>query len=132
MNSINLVGRLTADPEVKQTTSGKSVCTFTLAVNRPRVKDVTDFIHLSAWNQSAEYLASYGHKGSLVAATGVLTTRKYDDKFGNHRTAFEIVCDHVSICESRDKTSTAKTNYGSFTEAFADSLEMCDSDDIPF
>lgn len=97
MNSINLVGRLTADPELKTTNSGKSVCSFTLAVSRPRVKDTTDFINVVAWNQSAEYLANYGHKGSLVAVTGVLTSRKYDDKDGNHRTAFEVVCDSVSL-----------------------------------
>ena len=131
MNSINLVGRLTADPELKQTNSGKSVCAFTLAVSRPRVKDTTDFINLTVWNQSAEYLTNYGHKGSLVAVTGVLTSRKYDDKNGNHRTAFEVVCDNISICDSRDKTST-KTKYNSITEAFADSLEMCETDEIPF
>ena len=58
MNSINLVGRLTADPELKTTQSGISVCTFSLAVNRPRVKDTTDFINCVAWRQSAEYLCN--------------------------------------------------------------------------
>ena len=139
MNSINLVGRLTADPELKQTNSGKSVCSFTLAVNRPRVKDTTDFINCTVWNQSAEYLTSYGRKGNLVAVTGVLTSRKYDDKGGNHRTAFEVVCDTVSLCESKDKgqggtntTPSNKTKYNGFTEAFAASLEMSNDDELPF
>lgn len=139
MNSINLVGRLTADPELKQTQSGKSVCSFTLAVSRPRVKDTTDFINCVVWNQSAEYLTTYGRKGNLVAVTGVLTSRKFDDKDGNHRTAFEVVCDSVSLCESRDKgqggtntTPTAKPQYNSFTEAFAASVEMSNDDELPF
>ena len=139
MNSINLVGRLTAQPELKQTNSGKSVCSFTLAVSRPRVKDTTDFINVVAWNQSAEYLANYGCKGNLVAVTGVLTSRKYDDKDGNHRTAFEVVCDLVSICESKDKgpggtntTPTAKTqNYG-IVEPSAQFVEMSNDDELPF
>ena len=139
MNSINLVGRLTADPELKQTNSGKSVCSFTLAVSRPRVKDTTDFINCNVWNQSAEYLTSYGHKGNLVAVTGVLTSRKYDDKDGNHRTAFEVVCDIVSICESKDKgqggittTPTAKPqNYG-IVEPSVQFEEISNDDELPF
>ena len=140
MNSINLVGRLTTNPELKQTNSGKSVCSFTLAVSRPRVKDTTDFINVVAWNQSAEYLTNYGRKGNLVAVTGVLTSRKYDDKDGNHRTAFEVVCDLVSICESRDKgqvgitttTPNATTqNYG-IVEPSAQFVEMSNDDELPF
>lgn len=139
MNSINLVGRLVQDPELKQTNSGKSVCSFTLAVSRPRVKDTTDFINAVAWNQSAEYLANYGRKGNLVAVTGVLTSRKYDDKEGNHRTAFEVVCDLVSLCESRDKgqggtntTPTYNTANRGTTEASAQFVEMSNDDELPF
>ena len=139
MNSINLVGRLTADPELKQTKGGKSVCSFSLAVSRPRVKNTTDFIDCEVWNQSAEYLTSYGRKGNLVAVTGVLTSRKYDDKDGNHRTAFEVVCDLVSICESKDKgqggTSTTPTakpqNYG-IVEPSAQFVDMSNDDELPF
>ena len=139
MNSINLVGRLCSDPELKQTQSGKSVCSFTLAVSRPRVKDTTDFINCVVWNQSAEYLTNYGRKGNLVAVTGVLTSRKYDDKDGNHRTAFEVVCDSVSLCESKDKgqggistTPTAKTANKGIVEPPAQFAEMDLSDELPF
>jgi single-strand DNA-binding protein len=139
MNSINLVGRLVQDPELKQTNSGKSVCSFTLAVSRPRVKDTTDFINVVAWNQSAEYLANYGRKGNLVAVTGVLTSRKYDDKDGNHRTAFEVVCDLVSICESRDKgqvgintTPTYNTANKGIAEPSAQFVDMSNDDELPF
>ena len=139
MNSINLVGRLTTDPELKQTQSGKSVCSFTLAVSRPRVKDTTDFINCVVWNQSAEYLTNYGRKGNLVAVTGVLTSRKYDDKDGNHRTTFEVVCDLVSICESRDKgqsgtntTPTYNSSNKGITEPSVQFAEMSNDDELPF
>jgi single-strand DNA-binding protein len=139
MNSINLVGRLTADPELKQTQSGKSVCSFTLAVSRPRVKDTTDFINVVAWNQSAEYLTNYGRKGNLVAVTGVLTSRKYDDKDGNHRTAFEVVCDSVSLCESRDKgqggvsvTPTNKSSNKGIVEPPTQFVDLDNDSDLPF
>ena len=139
MNSINLVGRLTADPELKQTNSGKSVCSFTLAVSRPRVKDTTDFINVVVWNQSAEYLTNYGRKGNLVAVTGVLTSRKYDDKDGNHRTAFEVVCDLVSLCESRDKgqdgvsvTPTNKSSNKGIVEPPAQFVDLDNDSDLPF
>lgn len=139
MNSINLVGRLTADPELKQTQSGKSVCSFTLAVSRPRVKDTTDFINCTVWNQSAEYLTSYGRKGNLVAVTGVLTSRKFDDKDGNHRTAFEVVCDIVSVCESRDKgqsgtnvTPTYNSSNRGISEPSAQFVDMSNDDELPF
>lgn len=139
MNSINLVGRLTADPELKQTQSGKSVCSFTLAVSRPRVKDTTDFINVVAWNQSAEYLTNYGRKGNLVAVTGVLTSRKYDDKDGNHRTAFEVVCDLVSLCESRDKgqggvsvTPTNKSSNKGIVEPPTQFVDLDNDSDLPF
>jgi single-strand DNA-binding protein len=139
MNSINLVGRLTTDPELKQTQSGKSVCSFTLAVSRPRVKDTTDFINVVAWNQSAEYLTNYGRKGNLVAVTGVLTSRKYDDKDGNHRTAFEVVCDSVSLCESRDKgqggvsvTQTNKSSNKGIVEPPTQFVDLDNDSDLPF
>ena len=139
MNTINLVGRLVQDPELKTTQSGKSVCSFTLAVNRPRVKDTTDFINCVAWNQSAEYLTNYGRKGSLVAVNGVLTSRKYDDKDGNHRTAFEVVCDLVSLCESKDKgkdgivnTQPTKTPNKGIVEPPAQFVDLDNDSDLPF
>lgn len=109
MNVIALVGRLCESPELKQTTNGKSVVSTNLAVDRPFAKDATDFIPVVIWNQSADYLSRYAHKGSKVAITGKLTTRKYEDKNGNKRTAFEVVADTVEICDSaKDNASEAK------------------------
>lgn len=100
-NNITLTGRLTAAPELKTTPNGVSVCSFTLAVKRPRVKDETDFIPCNAWRQSAEYLTKYGAKGSMVAVTGSLTSRKWQDKNGNNRVNYEVICDTVELLESR-------------------------------
>ena len=105
MNILSLIGRLVELPELKQTTNGKSVISTTLAVDRPFAKDTTDFIPMVIWNQSAEYLSKYAHKGSKVAVTGKLTTRKYEDKNGNKRTAFEVVADTVEICDTSKESS---------------------------
>ena len=97
MNTINITGRLCADPELKTTQSGVSVCAYSLAVKRPKVKDTTDFLVVVSWRQGAEYLCKYGHKGDVVAVSGVLTARNYEDKNGNKRTAYEIVSDTVEL-----------------------------------
>ena len=125
MNVISIIGRLCEAPELKQTTSGKSVVSVNVAVGRPFAKDVTDFIPVVVWNQSAEYLSKYARKGSKVAICGKLTTRKYDDKNGNKRTAFEVVADTVEICDASKEISTDtkpsanQSNQGAYTpEAF--------------
>ena len=97
MNTVSITGRLAADPELKKTQNGTSVCSFRLAVRRPRVKDVTDWLDCVAWRQSAEYLKQYGSKGSMVAVSGQLTSRNYETKDGSKRTAIEVVCDNVEL-----------------------------------
>lgn len=109
MNSVNIIGRLTADPELKTTQSGIFVCSFTLAVKRPRVKDTTDFLPVIVWRQSAEYISKYAHKGSVVAVNGVLTTRKYETSNGDKRTAYEVVADSVSVLSGNDSSQTSQT-----------------------
>lgn len=104
MNSCNFVGRLTADPELRRTQDGTAVCSYSLAVKRPMVKDTTDFIEFVTWRQSAEYLAQYGHRGDVVAATGTLQPRDWTDKNGNKRRAFEIVTSNVELLSSKKKT----------------------------
>ena len=109
MNSTNMIGRLTADPELRRTTDGTAVCTFTLAVRRPRVKDTSDFIDFVAWRQSAEYLSQYGHKGDIVAVSGPLTSRKWKDKNDNNRINWEIQAESVELISSK-KDSQAGGN----------------------
>lgn len=101
MNTGAYIGRLTAEPELRRTNSGTACCSFTLAVKRPRVKDVTDFLNFVVWQQSAEYLCQYGHKGDLVGVSGYLTSRNWEDKNGNKRTAYEVVCDGVELLSSK-------------------------------
>lgn len=104
MNSCNFVGRLCADPELRRTTDGTAVCSFSLAVKRPMVKDTTDFIDFVSWRQSAEYLAQYGHKGDIVAVAGSLQPRSWTDKDGNKRKAFEIVTTGVELISNKKES----------------------------
>lgn len=101
MNTIGITGRLTKDPELKTTQNGVSVCSYDLAVKRPRVKDVTDFIPCVSWRQGAEYLAKYGRKGDVVAVSGALTTRAWQDKNGNKRIAYEVTAETVELVGGR-------------------------------
>lgn len=105
MNSINLIGNLCGDLELRQTNSGKSVTQFNLAVKRPFSRDTTDFIPVVVYDQPAEYLSRYAHKGTKVAVTGKLISRNYEDKNGNKRTAFEVVADVAGICESKESNT---------------------------
>lgn len=99
INRVVLVGRLTRDPELRQTTSGKSVCDFSIAVNK-RVKPSdgspdADFFRVNCWDKTAEYVANYLAKGRLVAVDGRLSARKYTASDGTNREVVEIVADNV-------------------------------------
>lgn len=113
MNSCNMIGRMTADPELRRTGDGTPVCTFSLAVRRPRTKDVSDFVDFVAWRQSAEYLSQYGHKGDLVAVSGPLQSRKWTDKNGNNRINWEVQADTVELISSK-KTEAQQSNANSY------------------
>lgn len=131
MNNISITGRLTADPELKQTTSGVAVCSFTLAVKRPHVADAVDFINVNTWRQSAVYISSYAHKGSIIAVCGYLIGRKWKDKNGNDRISFEVTADSAEICESR-RTSPDETDKDNLSYAPAATLEDLQDDELPF
>ena len=108
-----MIGRMTADPELRRTGDGTPVCTFSLAVRRPRTKDVSDFVDFVAWRQSAEYLSQYGHKGDLVAVSGPLQSRKWTDKNGNNRINWEVQADTVELIYSK-KTEAQQSNANSY------------------
>jgi single-strand DNA-binding protein len=105
MNNIQLLGRTTQNLELKNTTNGKAVCTFDLAVPRKYSKDITDFLTCVAWGKTAEMLAKYVVKGQLIAVDGSLQTRKFQDKNGNNRTAYEIKVDNFYFAESKKSTN---------------------------
>ena len=107
MNKVCLMGRLAADVELRSTQSGKSVCGFTLAVDR-RGKDAgTDWIDCVAWEKTAEHISKYFAKGQRMAVTGKLQTRSYEDKQGNKRKATEVVVEEVDFCESKGQSAPA-------------------------
>lgn len=95
INRVILCGRLTKDVEIRKTTSGKTVLTYTLAVERD--KEHTDFINCVAWNKLAELMSQYTHKGDMVAIEGKLNTRSYDNQYGNKTYITEVVADSVQF-----------------------------------
>ncbi len=105
LNVAAIMGRLTADPELRHTPSDVAVTTFTLAVDRsyakPGTERQTDFINVVAWRNTAEFVCKYFTKGQMMAVSGSIQTRNYEDKQGNKRTAFEIVADQISFCGSK-------------------------------
>lgn len=118
LNCAVIMGRLTADPELRTTNSGISVTSFSVAVDRSYqragTERQTDFINVVAWRQTAEFVTRYFHKGSMIAVQGSIQTRRYQDRNGNNRTAFEIVADQVSFCGSKSETNTGNYNNNNY------------------
>lgn len=99
MNKVILSGRLTRDPELKTTTTGKSVCSFRLAVDRN--KDETDFPTVVTWNDTAEFASRYLGKGRKIIVEGYIHTGNYTDNNGNNRTATEVYAENVEFADSK-------------------------------
>ncbi len=118
MNKAILLGRLTAEPELKSTNNGISVCTFTLAVDR-RFKNAngereTDFIPIVTWRQTADFVSRYFHKGSRIALVGSIQVRSWmDEKTQNRRYATEVVADEVHFADSKSSNQGGSGDYGS-------------------
>ena len=106
MNSVILCGRTTTDIDLRTTTSGKSVTSFALAVDRPGTNDKTDFIPIVAWGKTAEFLNKYISKGKKIIVEGFLSSRKYEDKNGNSRVAYEVVANRVEFADGKPVTQT--------------------------
>lgn len=103
-NKVILGGRLTADPECKQTTSGISVCSFTLAVNRKFSKEgeqQVDFINCVAWRNTAEFISRYFKKGSSLCIVGNIQTRTWTDQNNQKRFATEVIVDEAMFVDSK-------------------------------
>ena len=142
LNKAILIGRLTADPELKTTPNGISVCSFTIAVDRGYVKAgaqrQTDFIDIVSWRQTAEFVSKYFSKGRLIAVEGSIQTRSYTDNAGNKRKVFEVVADSVHFCDSKNSNNTSNNNFASqpistFSNGdVGDFEETTDDNDLPF
>lgn len=102
MNDVKLSGRLTRDPELKHTPAGVPVATFGLAVDRKFNREEADFIPITAWRKTAEFVAKYFRKGQrVIIAQGRIRIDPYTDRDGNKRTRFEVVADEVEFADSR-------------------------------
>lgn len=147
LNQVALMGRLTADPELRHTPANISVTTFTIAVNRSYVKQgaerQTDFIDIVAWRNTAEFICKYFKKGQMMAVEGSIQTRTYTDKEGKNRKAFEILANNVYFTESRAASSASVPGMERDAESalpepgFAsgdndDFAVIADDDDLPF
>ena len=114
LNVVAIMGRLAADPQLRQTTTGKNVASFRIACDRGRRdangQSQADWLDVVAWDRTAEFVCKYFQKGSLIAIDGRLQSRSYQDKNGNNRKAVEIVADNVHFVES--KRSEEGDSYG--------------------
>lgn len=149
INTAILMGRLTADPELRHTPNNVPVTSFTLAVNRSYAKSgserQTDFIDIVAWRSTAEFVSRYFSKGQLVAVEGSIQTRTYQDKDGNNRKAVEIVANNVHFAEpKRDSYNSNGQNNNTYSQNDeqsnnsysngdnSDFQEIPTDDDLPF
>ena len=124
MNCINLIGNICNDLELKQTNSGKNVCSFNLAVKRPFAKDVTDFLPVVVWNKQAENLCTYCGKGNRIAVSGIMTTRQYE---------VEVMANEVMFLN--DRKADAQSNGNVVDDSplpSPDGFFMGADDDCPF
>lgn len=144
LNKAIIMGRLTRDPEVKQTQSGVSVCSFSVAVDRDIVDKGTnqreaDFINVTAWRSTADFVGKYFSKGSLIVVEGRIQVRSYTDKENNKRTATEIVANSVYFGGSKKKDGDSadvppapSSNASAAPQGDYADMGTPDEDDLPF
>lgn len=158
LNIVALIGRLVYDPELKTTPNGVNVCSFRIAVDRSFTRKgeerKADFIDVTAWRQTAEFVSKYFQKGSMISVQGRLETRQYQDKNGNNRTATEVIAAKADFCGPKSAENPATASYEKQTannvreanaahsapqqpQSYAqgstdDFAEISDADEIPF
>lgn len=142
-NKVILGGRLTSNPELKQTPSGVPVCTFSIAVNRKyqnNGQNETDFFNCTAWRSTGEFINKYFGKGSSICVTGTIQNRSWTDNNGNKRYATDIIVDEASFVDSRNDSQSAEISEGGsnyMPEAYSTPTEpnfeeINKDDDFPF
>lgn len=115
MNKVILMGRLTRDPEMRQTPNGITVCSFSIAVNRRFAKEgqqSADFINCTAWRQQAEFICKYFRKGSMIAVVGQLQSRSWENQEGKRQYSTEVMVDEVYFTGSKNETHTQGSDFG--------------------
>ena len=112
INNVTLMGRMVAEPELKKTGTGKSVTSFTIAVDKYSKQGEdkqADFLDIVAWEKTCEFICRYFHKGDMIAIQGAIQTRSYEDKNGNKRKAVEVVAEKISFCGAKSDRQTEPT-----------------------
>ena len=144
MNKVILMGRLTRDPEMRQTQSGVNVCSFSIAVNRRFAKDGqqnADFINCTAWRQQAEFICKYFSKGSMISVVGNLQSRSWENQEGKKQYATDVVVDEVYFTGSKTESHTqddggfsTQSNDSAFADIDTMGFQAIDGseDDLPF
>lgn len=146
LNHIVLMGRLTRDPELRRTSSGIAVASFSLAVDRDfgsREEKQTDFIDIVAWRSTAEFVSKYFSKGRMAVVSGRLQIRDWTDKDGGKRRSAEVVADNVYFGDSKkdqggdslpymsDRAPSVQNRYSDPVQS-SDFAELDDDGDLPF
>jgi len=148
LNKVILGGRLTADPELRQTPNGTPVCSFAVAVNRRSSSEgnqQADFINCVAWRSTAEFVSRYFHKGSSICVVGSIQTRRWQDNNGQTRYSTDVVADEVNFVDSKSESGShasagaytpdsygAAPSYSSQQDGAPKFEEMSNEDDLPF
>lgn len=139
INFVVLMGRLTADPELKHTPNGVSVTSFSVAVDRGYAKQgedrKADFLDVVAWRQTAEFVTQHFRKGQMIALQGHIETRSFTDRDGNKRKATEIIAEQVSFCGGKNETELPVRQQTAQLKTAAPDVEFEEiepSDDLPF
>ena len=143
-NKVILGGRLTAEPELKQTQSGIPVVSFSVAINRRVAKNAeqkADFINCRAWRERAEFLARYFHKGSSISIVGTLQQNNWTDQQGVKRTSYEVVADEINFVDSAAESKSSGQSYNPYAgdqsaapqaEDASQFEQVENEDDLPF
>ena len=137
LNHIVLMGRLTRDPELRQTGSGISVASFTIAVDRDYAaqgaEKETDFVDIVAWRGTADFVSKYFAKGRMAVVFGRLQIRNWQDKEGNKRRSAEVVADNVYFGESKKDSQSSNSTQSNEPAQSTDFAPLDDDDsDLPF
>lgn len=136
LNRVILMGRLTAEPDYRQTESGTALARFTLAVERDfsgqGKERETDFLDVQTWRGTADFVNKYFHKGQLVAVQGRIQVRNYTDKNGDKRRSWDIVADQVYFAESKRDSGGRDVNVERDDEPPTGDFVPVADDDLPF
>lgn len=131
MNYVGLMGRLTKDPELKQTSQGKSYCRFSIAVRKEFVKDGVDFINCIAWEKTADLISNYFKKGDRILLQGRINTGTYEVN-GEKRTSFDIVVSQIEFLETRNNMGDSYSSSNTYSDNSQSTEDQLEDDEFPF